>query len=295
MLQFRPVTFSDKQLINSYLKQTNTRLFTYSFEVLYLWRDVYDFQIAEHAGMLLIKTFVDECHYFLFPAGNGDLRAVIESYLEHSDCLECIPVMGQITPENREQIESLFPGIFEFWPSQIEFEYIYETEKLASLNGKALQAKRNNINYFQKNHQWSFEEITSDNIGECIAFSDDWDYRYNENPKSKLFLENKALMMAFDQYDQLNLDGGCLRADGQIVALSLGCPLNDEMYLCLFERALHDMRGAYTLLNREFVRKFAAKQKYVNRAEDGGLEGLRQAKLSYNPAFLQEVYMAKIK
>jgi hypothetical protein len=295
MLSFRPVSLSDKQLINNYLRQTPTRLFTYSFEVLYLWRDVYDFQIAEYKDMLLIKTFVDGCHYFLFPAGKGDMRAAIEAILAHSVCLECIPVMGQVTPENRDLIESLFPGIFEFMPSRIEYEYIYESQKLASLSGKALQAKRNNINFLEKNHTWSFEDITRDNIGECIAFSDDWDYRYNDNPESKLFIENKALLKAFEQYDKLKPEGGCLRVDGVVAGFSLGCRLNDEVYLCLFEKALHELRGAYTLLNREFVRRFAMNYRYVNRAEDGGLEGLRQAKLSYNPAILQEVFQTRLK
>jgi len=294
MLLFKPITLSDKILINSYLSQQKTRLFTYSFEVLFLWREVYDFQYTEFDNHLLIKTCVDGCHYFLFPVGNHDLTKTLQAIVEHSFCLDCPPVIGQITPENKALIEQLLPGKFEFISSRNEFEYIYESEKLASLSGKSLQPKRNHINFFTKNHLWQFEEISSDNIGECIAFSDEWDYNYNDNPKSKLFTENKALNECFLHYDTMQLDGGCLRMDGKIAALAIGCPLNEEVYLCLFEKASHIQRGAYTMINREFVRHFAMNYKYINRAEDGGVEGLRQAKLSYSPAILQEVYLATL-
>ena len=295
MLLFKPITLSDKILINSYLRQQHTRLFTYSFEVLYLWRDVYDFQFAEFDGKLVIKTCVDGCHYFLFPIGNGAMTSTLDAILEYSSCLDCHLVMGQITPENKELMELLLPGKFEFISSRNEFEYIYESSKLASLSGKALQPKRNHINYIDKNHTWQFEEITAGNIGECIAFNDDWDYYYNDNPKSKLFIENRALNECFLRYDAMQLDGGCLRVDGKVAGLAMGCPLNDEVYLYLFEKVSHIQRGAYTLINREFVRHFAMNYRYVNRAEDGGVEGLRQAKLSYAPAILQEVYLAELK
>lgn len=294
MLSFRPVTLSDKELINSYLKQQHTRLFTYSFEVLFLWRNVYDFQIAEFDNHLLIKTYVDGCHYFLFPVGDDNLLATLEAMLDHSFCLDCTPVIGQITPENKEVMERLMPGKFKFIPSRNEYEYLYESEKLATLSGKALQPKRNHINFVEKNYSWQFEPITSENIGECIAFNDAWDYHYNDNPESKRFIENKAINDYFLYYDKMPLDGGCIRLDGKVAGISVGTPLNDEVYLCLFEKASHIYRGAYTLINREMVRHYATGYKYVNRAEDGGVEGLRQAKLSYNPVILQEVFLAEL-
>jgi uncharacterized protein len=294
MLLFRPVTLSDKTLINNYLQKQHSRLFTYSFEVLFLFRDVYDFQIAEFDNHLLIKTYVDGCHYFLFPVGDDTVMPSLEAMLDHSFCLDCAPVIGQITPENKVLMERLMPDKFRFIPSRNEYEYIYASEKLATLSGKALQSKRNHINFVEKNYAWQFEPITSENIGECIAFNDEWDYHYNDDPESKRFTENKALDDYFRFFEQMPLHGGCLRFDGKVVAIAVGYPLNEEVYLYLFEKASHLHHGAYALINREMIRYYAKNYTYVNRAEDGGVEGLRKAKMSYNPAILQEVYLAEL-
>ena len=48
---------------------------------------------------------------------------------------------------------------------------------------------------------------------------------------------------------------------------------------------------AYTAVNCEFAKTLADRFAYINREEDTGSEGLRKAKLSYHPAFLEEKYL----
>ena len=54
------------------------------------------------------------------------------------------------------------------------------------------------------------------------------------------------------------------------------------------KKAFADIQGAYPIINREFVLHAAKGYKYINREEDLGEEGLRKAKMSYNPAILLE-------
>ena len=42
------------------------------------------------------------------------------------------------------------------------------------------------------------------------------------------------------------------------------------------------------MINQQFVEHEAAGYRYINREEDTGEEGLRKAKLSYDPVFLME-------
>ena len=49
------------------------------------------------------------------------------------------------------------------------------------------------------------------------------------------------------------------------------------------------------MINQQFVQHEGMDYKYVNREEDTGAEGLRKAKLSYRPAFLEEKGVVKEK
>ena len=54
------------------------------------------------------------------------------------------------------------------------------------------------------------------------------------------------------------------------------------------EKALTEYEGAYAMINQQFVEHECADVTYVNREDDTGDEGLRQAKLSYRPVFMVE-------
>ncbi|MDP4271919.1 MAG: phosphatidylglycerol lysyltransferase domain-containing protein [Bacteroidota bacterium] len=290
MIVFRPVTIDDRDKIQRYTKGKGSRLLNYSFEVLFLWRDVCDFEIAEKDGFLLIKTFHHNRHYFLFPLGEGNLKQIILDLVDYARSRCASFQMFQILPEQKEKIETLFPGCFSFEPTRDEFEYLFESEKLISLQGKALQPKRNHINAFEKQYDWSFEEITLSNMVDALMFSHQWDMEMDVSLDSPLNMEIQASMIAFEAYFCLGLDGGILRANGEVVAISLGCPIAEDTYLVLFEKADNKVRGAYPMINREFARRFCSEFRYINRAEDNGDEGLRKAKLSYHPDVLQEVF-----
>lgn len=89
-------------------------------------------------------------------------------------------------------------------------------------------------------------------------------------------------------FEELHLRGGLLRANGEVVAFSIGEPVCDDTMVVHIEKAYADVQGAYPMINQQFLIHEAAEFKYVNREEDTGDEGLRKAKESYKPAFLQE-------
>jgi hypothetical protein len=82
-----------------------------------------------------------------------------------------------------------------------------------------------------------------------------------------------------------------------MLAFTMGSFLSEDTMDIHFEKAREDVPGAYNAINREFARYLRAKYpqlKWLNREDDVGLEGLRKAKLSYNPHHFNEKHWARL-
>ena len=100
-----------------------------------------------------------------------------------------------------------------------------------------------------------------------------------------------AAEKAMEQRNLLGLEGLLLRVDGKPVAMTMGSRLNPDTFDIHFEKALDIADGAYGAINNGFARYLREKYPdvaFLNREDDMGLEGLRKAKLSYNPHHMVE-------
>lgn len=294
MIEFRQLEVFDKKWIDELLKYSDYRGAEYCFTSLFIWDGVYNSKVARYKDFLLLKSGKDETTRYLYPAGRGDRREVIEYLI--ADAKESglkFRLMG-LSNETKTELEELFPGRFEFKPYRDSFDYIYESEKLISLSGKKLQSKRNHINRFKELSNWEYEELTDDKIPEIIEFSRKWCKEMDCSENESLRWETRAVAKCLMNYPYLNLRGGILRVDGKIVAYTVGEPMNSDTVIIHIEKAIADIRGAYPMINREFASRVAFGYKYINREDDAGDEGLRQAKESYCPVFMQEKYLANL-
>jgi len=300
MLHFKKITLEDKPIINSYLKELNCNMLNYSFVVQFIYRDLIHFEYAIYNDFLLLKVNVDQREKFLYPVGKGDFFAVFDilraySY-ERNGKFTLFQFCEQVSEVVLSWAETLKKeGLtYELIPARAEFEYIYLSDDLANLEGNKLKRKRNHVNAFLKTYPYQVEKITQENLPEVMLFDEKWNQNREISAGSRLIIENVALQECFQYYTELELEGILLRVENQIVAFSLGCPLNEDTYFVLFEKADRNYNGAYNMINREFVRHIAAGYKYINRAEDCGDLGLRKAKLSYAPYCMNEVYYLNV-
>ena len=182
-------------------------------------------------------------------------------------------------PAGHMPLMELYPGSKAGF-SRDTSDYIYLAEDLAELKGKKYHAKRNHLNRFYENN-WSYEPLTADNMAECIEMNDRWCKEnlgceaVSEEDRSKRD-EECIVRCSFKYFGELEYIGGVLRVDGKV-------------------QAFRDYQGAYTAINREFVKSLGGKFKYINREDDTGAENLRKAKLSYYPVFMEEKSNVEIK
>ena len=82
--------------------------------------------------------------------------------------------MKCVCPQVRAQIEAQRPGEYEFILDRGSSEYIYKTQALAELPGRALHQKRNHINAFLRQHSYEYLDYTPDMLEECMNVQKQW-------------------------------------------------------------------------------------------------------------------------
>ena len=190
----------------------------------------------------------------------------------------------------RMLIEQAMPGFFRYERDPNNDDYVYSTYDLINLEGKKDHQKRNHINRFLKNYEYTYESIDDSNIEECIAAEIEW--LKGKEPDRSLQDEKIAIMEALNNFDQLGLKGGALRIDGKIQAFSIGDLLNPEMVVIHFEKANTEYHGSYAMINQQFAANCWKDIPVHKQGRRYGNTGPRKAKRSYHPIKMVEKYTA---
>ena len=72
----------------------------------------------------------------------------------------------------------------------------------------------------------------------------------------------------------------------QLIGFAVYSRLNRDTYTIHFEKVNYSYAGIAQVINWETARVLKDKCKYINREQDLGIPGLRQAKLSYEPELI---------
>jgi len=291
MLVFKKPELEDREWIQRIYAASGYRGAEYTFANLFLWSSYYG-KVAHYRGFLCQRLNYHGVHQYIFPAGLGACEDVLERLWEDSrSCGERFTVRS-LTKETMALLQCIYPGRFTYEPDRDAYDYLYEIETLAELKGKKYQAKRNHINRFVEAYpDWYTEPVHAGNLDVCRRLAEQWCASHDEAEGDR-----RALEKAFANYDALEFVGLILYAEpGMPVGFSMGNPISDDTFDVNFEKAFADVQGAYPLINREFARhvqKQFPDVRYRNREDDMGIEGLRKAKESYHPIFLEK-YIAR--
>lgn len=282
-LMFLQPQIEDYERIKNMLSDSGEFSCTLSFATLMIWREMTNYEIATHNGSLFIKmTDSNGMQTFSLPIG-GDFEAGMQALVEHTKEYNIDLRLWTFEGKAFDKFCSLYKDDYIFEETRDWFEYIYSREKLAELSGKKYHAKRNHISAFTKMYNWEYHPLCQENVEDAKALLLQW---YKENPDKYSEIEKKGAFMLLDNLDVFNVKGALVSVDGTFMAFTMGCPINDDVFDVVIEKALVQYVGAYPFINNIFVRNELGQYKYVNREDDMGLEGLRKAKLSYYPEIL---------
>ena len=240
---------------------------------------------------LVFKSEDEDSFAFAYPAGEPEnVKKALDTLYQYSQERGVSFRLYNVTPDHFEQIEAWYPGRFQIEYNEDLADYVYESEKLCTLAGKKLHGKRNHINKFKSLYEgrWSYETMSGDNVEECFQMALKWRNLNGCDDDPEKNSEMCVTLNSLRLFRELELTGGILRVDGQIVAFTIGEPVCSDTFVVHIEKAFPDVQGAYTMINQQFVEHECMDYRYVNREEDTGDEGLRKAKRSYRPVFMVE-------
>jgi len=132
--------------------------------------------------------------------------------------------------------------------------------------------------------------MQADCVEEVLDMQAEW-HGWQEHPSEALEAENQAISRVLKNFDRLgNLTGGTIRVAGKVVAYTVGESLNKNTIVIHFEKGDTRFKGIYQTINKHFLAAQEDRFELVNREQDLGDEGLRKAKLSYNPVQFMQKY-----
>ena len=173
-------------------------------------------------------------------------------------------------------------------------DYLYKREDLALLRGKAFHKKKNHVNGFHAAYMADVRPIDDETVCDALEILERWrDERLARGEDDGDFL---VCSIALQFREQMELEGIIVYADGKPAGFSLGELIADGTMFCThFEKGIDGVHGIYQAVNNEQAKVLAESVTYINREQDLGDEGLRQAKMTYRPCAFVNKYRVEVR
>lgn len=292
-LKFHRLTFNSLPIIQPYLKQADSRSCDYTIGGIYMWIDYFKYHYCIYQRTLFIKGVAEDDvkrTAFSLPIGEMPIADSVKLLKKHCANENLQLEFSAITEEHIDEFKALNPTAItslDNWS-----DYIYDAEKLATLSGNSMKKKRNHVNQFISSYpDHHIEPISIANLETvknfftklCLTKTDFGMAGYERNQTHKVLHDYIRYSSAFE--------GIVLFVGSDVVAFAIGEVIGSTLYVHI-EKTDHDYNGANEFINMAFVQYIREKYSIdmVNREDDAGNEGLRQAKESYHPIMLLKKY-----
>ena len=282
-MTFHQLALSDREAMQAVTLPSGRRNCNYTFANLVGWQFWYYTEVCVLENTVVLRyTFDGQRAYMvctsetlsleliqeLLDDSNGDLTLI---GLEDSQVVQLSTLNSQLSTN----IE----------PVRDQYDYIYRRTDLATLHGRHLDAKRNHIHRFRAEHpDFEYRPLTPEFFDECRRLTEIW--QEEKGGSDAINAEKQVMETIFSNWEALGMIGGSIIVDGRMVAFTYGSAVTTDTFDVCVEKADRHVEGAFAIINQQFAEHLPEQYVYLNREEDMGIPGLRQAKLSYHPEIL---------
>jgi hypothetical protein len=272
--EFTPINFDLRELIQEQLRKAWDGVSEYTFANLYLFRKRYDYHVClSRDGNLLISGERDGHRFFMTPCTLPD-RETLTSLFANHDYWKNIP--DSILVGNEERLAEW--GI-ELSEDRDNFDYLYLRTDLAELSGKKFHKKRNLVNAFLNTYNnYEIKPLDARLAPDALKVLERW---YRDKGETGDYAASRE---ALEHFDNFGMQGAMYYINGRPVGWCLGeLLINGAMFAIHFEKGIDEYKGIYQFINQSFAASLPETCIHINREQDLGDEGLRQAKMTYRP------------
>jgi hypothetical protein len=289
---FIPLDIDLKDSLHPRLSLTSDGVSEFTFSGLYLFRDRYKYHISRNAGEdggFIISGVQpadgtdSEKTFFMTPCAAPDWKTLEDLFKTHDYWKN---VSDSVLSPVKEELEK--HGVV-FTEDRDNLDYLYYRSDLAELAGKKYHKKKNHVNNFllaYPDHEQ--KPVNAQTIPAAIEIMEQWRQGRSEDG------DYKASREALDKFDSLALRGSVYFINRKPAAYCLGESIaRGKMFAIHFEKAIDEYRGIYQFVNQAFAESLPRFFTLINREQDLGNEGLRQAKMTYRPCDFVKKYKAE--
>ena len=279
-LAFHQLTLSDREAMQAVTLPSGRRNCNYTFANLVGWQFWYDTEVCVLENAVVLRYTLDGQRAYMVCTSEALSSELIEALFDDSN--GDLTLMGL---EDSQVAQLQTSHLFSVEPDRDQYDYIYRRTDLATLHGKHLDAKRNHINRFRAEHpDFEYRPLTPESFDECRRLTEIW--QEDKAASDTIDAEHRVMETIFSNWNALGMTGGSIFVDGRMVAFTYGSAVTTDTLDVCVEKADRHVEGAFAIINQQFAEHLPEQYIYLNREEDMGIPGLRQAKLSYHPEIL---------
>jgi hypothetical protein len=287
-LAFHQLTLSDREAMQAVTLPSGRRNCNYTFANLVGWQFWYDTEVCVLENAVVLRYTLDGQRAYMVCTSEALSLELIEALFDDSN--GDLTLMGL---EDSQVAQLQTSHLFSVEPDRDQYEYIYRRTDLATLHGKHLDAKRNHINRFRAEHpDFEYRPLTPESFDECRRLTEIW--QGDKAASDTIDAEHRVMETIFSNWNALGMTGGSIFVDGRMVAFTYGSAVTTDTLDVCVEKADRHVEGAFAIINQQFAEHLPEQYIYLNREEDMGIPGLRQAKLSYHPEILLTYNVVRI-
>lgn len=287
-LDFKPISENYIETINSFFDLRSNKTCGSVFLDEFLWKDYYNvmFAIWEDKALFLTMKIGNEIYSSLPMCKEEDLKSSFEVLIKYFNNKLNKKLKVFLADEKGLNVLNLDKSEFLIKEMEDAKDYLYSAESLKTLSGKKLRKKKNHINAFLRENENNFfyKPLCCKDSNEIWTFLLNWRKEKGEDVEAHLDGELKGIKDILKNCNNLKINMCGVYVNNKLEAFSLGSYNKiEKMAIIHIEKANPNIRGLYPFINQQFIINAFPNAEIVNREDDLGLEGLRKAKLSYEP------------